>query len=65
MYSAIYYGDATYRRTKDILNAALDQERLPEVISSLPKQQSFTFFRMPQEFFKFTNEGTQGLPPIL
>lgn len=56
---AIYYGDATYRRIKDILNAALDQEPLPEAISSLPKQRSFAFSRTPKEFFEFTNEGAR------
>lgn len=56
---AIYYGDPTYRRIKDILNAALDREPLPEVISSVPKQQSYAFSRAPQEFFEFTKEATR------
>jgi hypothetical protein len=53
---AIYFGDSTYRCIKNILNAALDREPLPEVIS-IPRQQAFVFSRSPQEFFA-TNEVT-------
>ncbi len=53
---ALYYGDGRYRRIKDILNAALDKEPLPEPVQALPLQQEFTFARKPQEFFSRTKE---------
>jgi len=49
---ALFYGDVRYRRIKQILNAALDREPLPE--PSLPPTsppQSFTFARSSQDFF--------------
>jgi len=56
---AIYFGIPTYRHIKDILNAALDREPLPEVVSSKPNQQPFAFSRAPQEFFGLPKEETQ------
>jgi hypothetical protein len=47
---AVYYGDMRYRRIKDILNAALDRQPLPEPpIAS--EQHAYTFARNPVEFF--------------
>ena len=53
---ALFYGDGRYRRIKDILNAALDQQPLPaqEEKSELkPKHRgcSFAFERSASEFF--------------
>lgn len=53
---ALYYGDARYRRIKDILNAALDREPLPGTFSlaSIPPKNTirqFTFARSASEFF--------------
>jgi len=48
---ALYFGDATYRRVKQILNAALDREPLPES-SSLTPRQEFAFARSAAEFFQ-------------
>jgi hypothetical protein len=47
---AMFYGDVRYRRIKDILNAALDRDPLPEAPNE-PVQQSFTFARPSSEFF--------------
>ena len=47
---AMYYGDVRYRRIKQILNAALDQEPLPEAAPRLA-QRSFAFARSGAEFF--------------
>jgi transposase len=47
---ALHFGDARYRRIKDILNAALDQQPLPE-LPSRPAQAAFTFARTPEELF--------------
>jgi hypothetical protein len=47
---ALYYGDVRYRRIRDILNAALDREPLPEAPAAttpLP----FAFVRPASEFF--------------
>lgn len=54
---ALYYGDPHYRRIKDILNAALDREPIPNQVLAAPRQQSFTFSRTPQEFFGRSKEG--------
>lgn len=54
---AVYYGDVRYRRIKDILNAALDREPLPEEPAPTPKR-NFTFARSGGEFFPTTQEGT-------
>ncbi len=52
---ALYYGDGRYRRIKDILNAALDHEPLPEGTSPrIPPAntlQQFAFARSASEFF--------------
>jgi transposase len=51
---ALYFGDATYRRIKEILNAALDREPLPESTeaSAAPAHQKFAFARPAAEFFQ-------------
>jgi hypothetical protein len=54
---ALYYGDPHYRRIKDILNAALDREPLPDQVVAAPTQQSFAFSRKPREFFEHKREG--------
>jgi hypothetical protein len=48
---ALYFGDGRYRRIKEILNAALDQEPLPESSQPLLLPQEFVFARKPHEFF--------------
>lgn len=47
---ALYFGDIRYRRIKDILNAALDREPLPETVPSLPER-PHAFARSVIEFF--------------
>jgi len=47
---ALYFGDVRYRRIKQILNAALDQEPLPEAAPSFSPH-SFAFARSGAEFF--------------
>jgi len=47
---ALYFGPASYRRIKEILNAALDREPLPDAPPVLP-QRSFAFARTGAEFF--------------
>jgi len=42
---ALHFGDPHYRRIKDILNAALDREPLPDLAIPLPTQQAFAFSR--------------------
>jgi hypothetical protein len=53
---ALYFGDGHYRRIKEILNAALDKDPLPELVQPLSFQQEFTFARKPQEFFHPTEK---------
>jgi hypothetical protein len=49
---AMYFGDIRYRHIKNILNAALDREPLPDTeIPNPPKQQIFAFARDTAEFF--------------
>lgn len=48
---AVYFGDVRYRRIKDILNAALDREPLPEAPPPNPASRPFTFARSATEFF--------------
>jgi transposase len=48
---ALYFGDISYRRIKGILNAALDREPLPEVVTLPPVQPTFVFARPAAEFF--------------
>jgi transposase len=47
---ALYFGDVRYRRIKQILNAALDQEPLTEVPPRLA-QHSYAFARSGADFF--------------
>jgi hypothetical protein len=47
---ALHYGDIRYRRIKDILNAALDREPLPET-SPTRSSRSHFFARPGSEFF--------------
>jgi len=47
---ALYFGDPTYRRIKEILNAALDLEPLPEMAAAEPARCN-TFARSSAEFF--------------
>jgi len=55
---ALFYGDVRYRRVKQILNAALDREPLPEPPAPPPSlSQPFTFARTSQEFFPPEAEG--------
>ncbi len=48
---ATHFGDMRYRRIKEILNAALDRQPLPEPLVK-PAQRSFAFARKPSEFFE-------------
>jgi transposase len=48
---ALFYGDGRYRRIKDILNAALDQEPLPEEAPQSSPARNFAFQRSASEFF--------------
>jgi hypothetical protein len=52
---ALYYGDVTYRRIKQILNAALDCEPLPEQGAApaqpVPQTHPYVFARQTAEFF--------------
>jgi transposase len=52
---ALYFGDPHYRRIKEILNAALDREPLPETAAPAPPRQH-TFARSGAEFFADTQE---------
>jgi transposase len=52
---ALYFGDPRYRRIKDILNAALDREPLPETAPPAPAQQHL-FARSAVEFFADAEE---------
>jgi len=47
---ALYFGDVRYRRIKQILNSALDQEPLPDAAPRLA-QRSFAFARSGADFF--------------
>ncbi|MEW6232722.1 MAG: IS21 family transposase [Chloroflexota bacterium] len=52
---ALYFGDVRYRRIKDILDAALDREHLPEAADP-PAARSFAFARSAVEFFPLPAE---------
>jgi transposase len=52
---ALYFGDTRYRRIKDILNAALDREPLPDTPAVVPARQ-YTFARAGAEFFELAEE---------
>jgi transposase len=47
---AVHFGDLRYRRVKEILNAALDQQPLPDAPAETTPQ-TFTFARSSAEFF--------------
>jgi transposase len=47
---AVHYGDLRYRRIKEILNAALDREPLPDTAAVQPKT-AHTFARSTTDFF--------------
>jgi transposase len=47
---AVYYGDLRYRRIKEILNAALDREPLPDTVVVQPIS-AHTFARPSADFF--------------
>lgn len=53
---ALHFGDPRYRRIKDILNAALDRDPLPDsvvpFVGRAGGQQRFAFARDAQEFFE-------------
>ena len=49
---ALYFGDGRYRRIKEILNAALEQEPLPELCQPVLLPQEFIFARKAHEFFQ-------------
>jgi transposase len=53
---ALYFGDTRYRRIKDILGAALDQQPLPSA-PLRPVQTAFAFARGPEEFFGRAGRG--------
>ncbi len=48
---ALYYGDIRYRQIKNILNAALDCQPIPEAQQPLPLR-NFTFARKQEEFWR-------------
>jgi transposase len=52
---ALYFNDPRYRRIKEILNAALDREPLPETAAPAPARRH-TFARSGAEFFAGTQE---------
>jgi hypothetical protein len=52
---ALYFGDPRYRRIKEILNAALDREPLPETAPPAPAQ-PHVFARSSDEFFAAPQE---------
>lgn len=49
---AYFFGDYRYRRIKEILNAALDKEPLPETVQPTASRQNFTHARKASEFFQ-------------
>lgn len=55
---ALFYGDHQYRRIKEILNAALDREPLPETTLK-PVAQPHLFARDVTEFFSATEEANK------
>jgi transposase len=59
---ALYFGDTRYRRIKEILNAALDREPLPEKLP-LPLEQPHRFARSGAEFFAWVQPVLPALEP--
>jgi hypothetical protein len=55
---ALHFGDVRYRRIKQILNAALDQEPLPEAVPSFTPH-AFALARPAADFFAAI-DGRQG-----
>jgi transposase len=55
---ALYFGDVRYRRVKEILNAALDQEPLPEEATAQPSR-AHLFARPSSEFFALAEARTE------
>jgi transposase len=54
---ALFFGEmVSYRRVKQILNAALDQQPLPEAPAQ-PVQTAFAFARGPEDFFGRAGQG--------
>jgi transposase len=54
---ALFFGEAvSYRRVKQILDAALDQQPLPEA-AARPVQAAFAFARGPEDFFGRAGQG--------
>lgn len=54
---ALHFGDVRYRRIKQILNAALDRDPLPEVATPPTTSKNFTFARPSRDFFPTEPEG--------
>jgi transposase len=54
---ALHYDDVRYRRIKQILNAALDRDPLPEALPPAQPPRLFTFARVSQDFFPSEAEG--------
>lgn len=56
---ALFFGDVRYRRIKDILNAALDRDPLPDEATTPPAgpPRPFTFARPSGDFFPTKPEG--------
>jgi transposase len=54
---ALYFGDIRYRRIKQILNAAVDRDPLPDSPTA-PPARSFAFARLPAEFFVPSRESS-------
>lgn len=54
---ALHFGDVRYRRIKDILNAALDQQPLPTTPHAVILPTAFTFERSADEFFDVVDDG--------
>ena len=48
---ALFFGDGRYRRIKEILHAALDQQPLPELLPPARADRAFVFARAATEFF--------------
>jgi len=48
---ALHFGDPRYRRIKDILNAALDKQPLPETPPVPKNTQEYLFARSAEDFF--------------
>jgi transposase len=49
---ALHFGDPRYRRIKDILNAALDQQPLPATARPAAPPREYAFARPVQDFFR-------------